>query len=162
VQGVALRVDEFGDERFAGSGLVHLAMPGRIDLSVPDRSRLLLSGARENPESEFLAANRLRRFGLQARLAVLSQTVIDGTARSEFDSRIGLVSDLQDAGAERVLVTLRPLGDREAASLMADYYQSLLGGHDPVSALDRVRKALIDTKNPAKLATWGGIQLFIR
>jgi CHAT domain-containing protein len=162
VQGVALRGDEFLDERYGNAGLVHLAMPGRIDLVHPERSSLLLSGERESPTTEFLSPARVRGIGLEAQLVVLSGTSFTGRTITDFDSRIGLVSDLQAAGAGLVLATVWPAGDAETARFMSDFYSALEREADVSEALFQTRKARIASKTETNLRSWAGFQLFIR
>lgn len=162
VQGVALRGDEFEDERIARAGLVHLAMPGRIDLAHPGRSRLLLSGERERPNAEFLGPADIRALGLVARLAVLSDTAVHARPRSDFDSRVGLVHDLHAAGAPRVLAALWPLGDEQAADFMARFYDRLLAEQDVVEALVQTRRSMLARGDGTNFRAWAGFQLYIR
>ena len=162
VQGVALRSDEFHDGRYSIATLVHLAMPGRVDLANPEHSRLLLSGERESPSTEFLSPVELRAIRLQAQLAVLSGTSFTGRPKSDFDSRLGLVNDLQKAGARQVLAALWPAGDAETASFMVDFYGHLEEGRNVSEALFLTRKARIASKSGTNLRSWAGFQLFIR
>ena len=162
VQGVALRRDEFSDERLSRAGLLHLAMPGRVDLERPQNSLLLLSGTRENPSAEFLTPADLRERRLSADLAVLTGTAFSGQPSTFFDSRTGLVSDILQAGAAQVVYSLWPAGDRETATLMSAFYQHLSDGLTVDEALFQARRTLIDSENPANLKHWAGFQLFIR
>lgn len=162
VQGVALRSDELDDDRYANAALLHLAMPGRVDLAYPERSRLLLSGERETPATEFLSPTDLRAIGLKAQLVVLSGTSFTGRAQSDFDSRLGLVNDLQKAGARQVLASLWPAGDTETAAFMVEFYQRLETDRNASEALFQTRKARIVSENGAELRSWAGFQLFIR
>ena len=162
VQGVALRSDEFRDERYSAAELLHLAMPGRVDLSRPARSRLLLSGERESPNAEFLSPADLRDMTVQAKLAVLSGTSFTNRGGTDFDSRLGLVNDLQDAGARFVLAALWPAGDEETAELMSGFYRRLAEERDVDEAIFRARRALMNSPNGANFMSWAGFQLFIR
>lgn len=162
VQGVALRGDEFLDERYANAALLHMAMPGRVDLSRPERSRLLLSGERESPTAEFLSPADLRGLAVRAQLAVLSGTTFTHRDGTDFDSRLGLVHDLQDAGARQVLAALWPAGDAELARLMSGFYQRLVDERDVSEALFESRRALITSAEGANFHAWAGFQLFIR
>ena len=162
VQGVALRGDEFEDERYAEAGVVHLAMPGRVDLVHPERSRLLLSGERETPNIEFLSSERLGELPLTARLAVLSGTAFTGSPVVDFDSRLGLIEDLHHAGAAQVVASLWPAGDAENADLMGSFYGELQRRGSVPEALHEVRKSRIASKNGTNLRGWAGFQLFIR
>lgn len=162
VQGVALRRDEFLDERFSSAGLVHLAMPGRIDLALPERSRLLLSDGGEDPGAEFLGASDIRDFRLAAGLVVLSETAFAERSRSPMDSRLGLVSDFHEAGAHRVIATLWPAGDRENAAFMSDFYAAIERLGDVETALFETRMKRLSAGNGANFGSWAGFQLFIR
>lgn len=162
VQGVALRRDEFSDQRFEQAGLLHLAMPGRVDLGRPEQSRLLLAGTRDNPTAEFLSPADLESHQISAVLVMLTGTTFAGQPATSFDSRTGLVSDLLHAGGSRVVYTLWPAGDGKTAALMTDFYQRLSNGDTVDEALFQARKTLIDAENPAKLKDWAGFQLLIR
>jgi tetratricopeptide (TPR) repeat protein len=161
VQGVALHRDEFSDERFRTAALLHLAMPGRVDLAFPDRSRLLLSGAREDPTAEFLMAGDIRQFRLDAGLAVLSGTAFSGQGTSH-NGRIGLVSDLHAAGVRAVIATLWPDSDGATAQFMDDFYRRLDGGADVAGALFETRAGLMTTPGSTNFRTWARFQLHIR
>jgi len=162
VQGVALRGDEFQDERYSSAALLHLAMPGRVDLSRPLNSRLLLSGERESPTAEFLSPADLQGNSVQAQLAVLSGTSFTNRGGTDFDSRLGLVNDLQIAGASQVLATLWPAGDAETAQFMSEFYRHLAADRDVSEALFQARKVLMNKPNGTNFMSWAGFQLFIR
>ena len=162
VQGVALRSDEFADERISGAGLVHLAMPGRIDLAHPGRSRLLISGERETPTTEFLDPAAIRQLQLTAGLVLLSDTTVHAWPQTRLDSRLGLVSDLHAAGAPRVIAALWPLGDAETARFMARFYDLLLAENDVIEALMQSRRTLLASGNGENFRAWAGFQLYIR
>jgi CHAT domain-containing protein len=162
VQGVALRGDEFQDERYSNAGLIHLAMPGRVDLARPANSRLLLSGERESPTAEFLSPADLRGMPVSAQLAVLSGTSFTNRGGTDFDSRLGLVNDLQAAGARKVVASLWPAGDAETAQLMSVFYSRLSEDRDIGEALIQARRTLINTQDGANIRSWAGFQLFLR
>ena len=162
VQGVALDRGEFDDSRFAAATLLHLALPGRIDLFDPDRSSLQVAGVADAATEGFLTAPDLRAFRLEARLAVLSNTAFDGQARTAFDGRIGLVDDLHAAGVDVVVASLWPAGDRPNAALMAEFYARLQAGEEIVEAFANARRMRLADANPHNLPQWAGFQLFIR
>jgi CHAT domain-containing protein len=162
VQGVALQRDEFLDQRFSEAAVIHMAMPGTVDLAFPNRSRLMLSGTGDNPGGEFLTPRDLQIFDFSDSLAVLSGTAIAGGQVSDFDSHLGLVSDFLDAGAMAVVASLWPAGDVETARFMDDFYRKLEDGQDVATALESTRKMRIEAENGTNLRTWAGFQLFIR
>jgi len=162
VQGVALNRDEFRGEHFTGSGLVHLAAPGTIDLASPARSQLLMSKADSQSVAEYLGPDDIRGLGINSSLVVLSQTAVMGTNHSSFDSRLGLVSDFLQAGAPRVVASVWPFGDSETAGLMRDFYQGLESSRDVADALSRARKMRMKSGNASNFREWAGFQLYIR
>ncbi len=162
VQGVALKRDEFFDDRFKQAALIHLAIPGLVDLARPERSRLTLSGTQENPSEEFLAPADVRAFDLTASLVVLSGTAFIGRSKTAFDVYLGFISDFHDAGAGSVIAALWPAGDPETAAFMSDFYRRLESGQDIAGALFRSRQGRISPNNVTNFASWAGFQLFIR
>lgn len=174
VQGVALRKDEFADPRFAQAALVHLAIPGVLDLADPGRSRLLLAGAAESIPAGWgglrsgeslpgiLAPADLRAFQLEADLLLLSATAVVGGGLPPDDSRMPLVAELLDAGAAAVVFSLWPAGDDATADFADGLYERLQADPDIVSAFRVVRKAKIMDSEATNLGAWASFQLFIR
>jgi CHAT domain-containing protein len=162
VQGVALRRDEFADPRFAQAALVHLAIPGVLDLADPGRSRLLLAGAAEERASGILAPADLQAFQLGADLLLLSATAVAGGGLPPHDGRMPLVAELLDAGAAAVVFSLWPVGDDAAADFADGLYERLQADPDIVSAFRAARKAKIGDSEATNLGAWAGFQLFIR
>ncbi|RLT36756.1 MAG: CHAT domain-containing protein [Chloroflexi bacterium] len=58
------------------------------------------------------------------------------------------------AGTERVISTLWPIGDRNAAAWMDDFYSALAAGNPPAAALDNVQRAWIREAERAHPALW--------
>ena len=173
VQGVALRKDEFADARFARAAVVHLAIPGVIDLTSPERSRLLLAAAADAADgargswigadpADFLSPADVAAFELDAELLLLSATGITGNGASPFAGRVPLVSDFLDAGAAVVLFSLWPAGEEVAAKFAHEFYGRLETDPDVASAFMATRQAGIDAGGATNLSAWAGFQLFIR
>jgi CHAT domain-containing protein len=104
----------------------------------------------------------MRRKRLQAELAVLSGLTFGAGGGTDFDSRIGLVSDLQASGARQVMASLWPLEDADGAAFMADFYTALEEEQDVSEALFQTRRARITSKDGTNLRSWAGFQLYIR
>jgi CHAT domain-containing protein len=173
VQGVALRKDEFADERFAQAAVVHLAIPGVIDLASPERSRLLLAAAPDAADTsrgsrvstdpaDYLSPADVAGFELDADLLLLSATGVSGSGESPFDGRLPLVSDFLAAGAAVVLFSLWPAGDEVAAKFAREFYGRLESDPDVASAFMATRQAGIQAGGETNLSAWAGFQLFIR
>jgi hypothetical protein len=136
VQGSALLPDEFDDQRLSEAQLVHLALPATIDLASPARSRLELSEPGRGLGRETLAPDALRNWRLGSDLAVLGQVRFRGTSPSDYDSRLGIVSDLLEAGARLILVC-RPNEGEANARFMRSLYRLLADGGDIAVAMRR-------------------------
>lgn len=162
VQGVALTKEEFADERFTEAGLIHLAMPGTLDLAFPERSVLVMSRSGNAASAGNLFPRDLRGLSFEAGLAVLSQTAATGSGRSVFDSRMGFVSDFLNGGVRNVLVNLAFEGEAASVEFLEDFYTALEASGDVAEALSNARKARLDSLDDANFRKWAGFQLFIR
>jgi CHAT domain-containing protein/tetratricopeptide (TPR) repeat protein len=162
VQGVALRKDEFQDERFAGASLIHLATPGVLDLAFPDRSRLLMSRKSNDSAVEYLSPGDIRQLDFEADLLVLSRTAVTAASRSSFDNRLGFVSEFLEAGVSNVIASFWSGEDSETAAFMGEFYRDLESTRDVAEALSRTRMRQMETGNKANFRSWAGFQLFIR
>jgi tetratricopeptide (TPR) repeat protein len=162
IQGVALAKDEFRDPRFAGASIVHLAIPGSLDLAYPERSRLWMSATANDPATVHLAPREIRTLDCTASLLVLSGTGIVGNSNSSFESRLGIVSDFLDSCMNPVMATLWPAGDSETAVFMGDFYHRLESSSDIAEALVRTKRSRIETETAANFRSWAGFQLYIR
>jgi len=162
VQGVALRKDEFLDPRFTGAGLVHLAIPGALDLASPEHSMLMMSRNSEESATDNLHPEDIRGLDFNASLVVLSRTTVSSFSQSGFDSRLGFVSDFLKNGARNVVVSLRSGDDSATAAFMADFYKELESSQNVAEALSRSRVKLIKSVDPGNFMSWAGFQLYIR
>ncbi len=162
VQGVALSADEFRDRRFVRAGLIHLAMPGILDLGNPDRSRLLLSGTGMEFGMEVLTPPDIRSLDFQAGLAVLSHTDAVGASPSSFDSRIGFVADFLEAGVSSVVASLWVDADYDPTGFVNEFYTHLEATGDVTKALSLTRMNYLRSQDDTNFRSWAGFQLFIR
>jgi CHAT domain-containing protein/tetratricopeptide (TPR) repeat protein len=162
VQGVALRKDEFQDLRFTRAGLIHLATPGTMDLAFPDRSRLQMSSAGDDQDTEDLSPQDLRASAFEAGLVVLSRTVAAAVSQSSFDNRLGFVSEFLDAGVSNVVASLWSGGDSETAAFMGEFYRELESARDVAEALSLARMRRMNSGDEANFRSWAGFQLYIR
>ncbi|MBT8049437.1 MAG: CHAT domain-containing protein [Xanthomonadales bacterium] len=162
VQGVALTREEFTDTRLAEAGLIHLAVPGTLDLAFPERSVLLMSRAGNDRAAVNLQPHDIRGTTFRADLAVLSQTAAIGAGRSGFDSRMGFVSDLLDGGVKNVLVSLWFDGEARSTGFVREFYTALEATGDAAEALSRTRESSLKSTDESNFMMWAGFQLFIR
>jgi len=162
VQGLALQKDEFQDPRFAGAGLVHLAIPGTLNLARPDDSLLIMSRTSEQSRIDNLHPEDISELKLKASLVVLSRTMVSGDAPSGLDSRLGFVSEFLLNGVRNLVVSLQSGSDSERAVFMAGFYSEVESTRDVAEALSRSRIRLMKTTDPENFMSWAGFQLFIR
>ncbi len=156
VQGVALLSDEFQDQRYALADLVHLSVPGIVDLSPARDSSLFLSEPVRGAGRERLQAGSLAGLPVAARLVFLSRTEFVGDSAS-MESRLGIISSILSAGADAVIASLWPLDAAARQRFVADFYNRLDAEQNIVAALTRTKREL-QNHSPRE---WAGFQLFI-
>ncbi len=162
IQGVALLPDEFQGGSFSQSNLVHLTMPGVINLKYPDESGLELSESEYEPGRVILMAPEIRSQSLGAGLVFLSSTKITEKPRSGFNSQPGLVADFMSAGARTVIVNFWA-GNAESDTLfVTDFYQALKASGNIAGSLRKSRLQYLKSSRDNGLYDWAGYQLYIR
>jgi CHAT domain-containing protein len=161
VQGSALGRDEFQDGRFESANIIHVAIPGTVNLEFPGRSRMMLSGTADKPVSEFLEPGDIRKNKFQASLAVLSALNMEGTERFSLDYQLGFVSDFLASGVPLVVTSLWRIPDPERARFFAEFYRNLESNPDTAAALAMTRRAFLAASDPVDYIRWGGFQIYI-
>jgi CHAT domain-containing protein len=142
----------FQHPAFKTAELVHIASHASIDMSYPELSRIELTRGFLTP-----ADLSLRR--IVAQLVVLSACETAGLSRFEYDTQLGFVTELLNAGALNVLATLWPVSDREADKFIARLYENLANGGSVQEALRSAKLATIKTEF-ATVRQWGSFQLY--
>ena len=162
VQGAALLPDEFQDVHFRQAELVHMSMPGMIDLKYPEQSSLELSEDENGPRRSVFWAEDIQSQALAASLVFLSATRTTNQPLSGFNNRLGLVTDFLDAGAHSVIADFWASGGKTDLALITDFYSRLgTQGNIAVSLAGAKRQSLkINRENG--LFDWAGYQLFVR
>lgn len=161
VQGSALGRDEFQDGRFETADIIHLAIPGTVNLQFPDRSRLMLSGTASKPVREFLEPGDIRKHRFQASLVVLSGLNIEETERFNMDHPLAFVADFLASGVSIVVTSLWQIPDQDRAQFFAEFYRNLENNPDTAAALASTRRAFLTASSPVDYRRWGGFQLYI-
>jgi CHAT domain-containing protein len=162
VQGSALQWDEFQDERFNLAGVVHLAMPGIIDLRDPRQSQLLLSDNAANPAHAMLRAQDVSTKKFSAALVVLSACDFVGINPSAFDQNSRFIPDFLRAGADAVIASLWNVGDLQAAGFMQHFYRQLMVTPNVGDALAAAKREYLTGKKKTEDAAWATFQLFVK
>ncbi len=160
VQGAALQWDEFQDDRFAHAGVIHLAIPGTIDLRNPQQSRLLLSDAGADPSHAFLLPQDIESKKLHAALVVLSACDFTGFNPSAFDQNSRFIKEFLHAGAGSVVASLWQVGDLRAAQFMRRFYQELTANPNVSEALSATKRSYLADNGTRDGDIWAAFQLF--
>ena len=160
VQGTALLPDEFETGIFRQADLIHLTMPGVIDIAEPGRSEFELSGQEDEPGRSALTAADISAQKMAARLAFLSGTRVNGSAHSAFNTRLALVSELLDAGTRAVIAGLWASDGKAAEKMIDDFYRELDVSGDAASALRNAKRGYLEKNRKNGLYDWAGFQLF--
>jgi CHAT domain-containing protein/tetratricopeptide (TPR) repeat protein len=161
VQGAALLPDEFQVERFRRADLIHLAMPGIIDLKYPEQSNLELSQDEFSPQRTLLWAEDIRPQRLDAGLVFLSATRIANQPLSWFGSRMGLVTDFLEVGADSVIAASWGSGGKAGLAFVTDFYDSLESSVDISESLAQAKRRHLKANRETGLYDWAAYQLFI-
>lgn len=162
IQGVALLPDEFQGEYFRQSNLVHLAMPGVINLNHPKESAFELSESEYEPGRLALKPEDIRSQKMAAALVFVSSTRFAGNPHSSFSSQPGLVSEFLAAGAGSVIVNLWP-GDTESKDgFVTDFYKRLKVSGNIANSLHMSKLHYLRNNRDKGLFEWAGYQVYIR
>lgn len=159
IQGPALKIDEFYDERFARADIIHLSIPGLINLESPQESSMTLS---KSGESEFANLRPQNIPGaMNASLAVLSLTRFERQIVPGFGNYLGFVSDFLGSGVDSVVSSLWPLEDESRAVFMDAFYRNLADEPDVAKALFRTKRAFFEPQRATSPGLWSAFQLYI-
>jgi len=161
VQGTALLPDEFQDEHFQKSELLHLSMPGKIDLKYPEQSSLELSEDQSDPGRVYFKPKDIQSQELAADLVFLSATGTRDFPLSGFSSQPGLVSDFIDAGANSVIARLWAGYGGITEDFITNFYHQLEVSGDLADSLANTKRHYLKNNHDSGLYDWAGYQLFI-
>lgn len=159
VQGPALKRDEFDDERFAAADMIHLSIPGLIDMENAQNSVMTLSRSGDSGDTVLLPSDLPNQ--MNGTLAVLSLTRFEGQGSEGFSNYQGFVSDLLDSGIDSVISSLWPLEDARRARFMAAFYGNLSAEPDVATALYQTKRTYFDQEQSTNPGIWAGFQLYM-
>lgn len=162
VQGSALLGDEFRGGPLQQAALLHLSMPGVIDLAERDRSGLVLSEPRRGAGRERLAPADIAAVPIKAGLVFLSATRMQGETREAFTAQPGLVSDYLAAGAEAVIAGSWRTDNESAIAMVRGFYVALAAGGDIAAALAQSKREFLQQHKRQPATGWAAYQLYIR
>ena len=137
--------------------MVHFSTHGFLNNEHPELSGLVLSlyDANGKPQDGFLRLHDIHNLSLNADLVVLSacETALGRQIRGE--GLIGLARGFMYAGAARVVASLWKVEDQATASLMKQFYESMLArGHPPAAALRAAQISMSRTRRWSSPYYW--------
>jgi tetratricopeptide (TPR) repeat protein len=157
IQGVSLLADEFQDDRYGQAELVHLSVPGIVDLSPARASGLFLSEPARGQGRQRLNAAALGNMPVQASLVFFSRTEFGGTGAS-LENQLGVVSSVLNAGAGAVIASLWPLDPAARQHFVEGFYNRLEDEQNIISALMLTKRDSMRSGDPRD---WASFQLFL-
>ena len=162
IQGVALLPDEFQGVHFRQSDLLHLTMPGLINLKNPGESSFELSESEYEPGRVALKPEDIRSQKIAAGLVFLSSTRFTGDPHSGFSSQPAMVSEFLAAGADSVIVNLWPYDAESKEGFVTDFYHRLQDSGNVAKSLHMSKLHYLKNNRDNGLFEWAGYQLYIR
>jgi CHAT domain-containing protein len=160
IQGAALLADEFQSEQFKQANLVHLAMPGAIDVGDITHSSLQLSEPLRGLGRSLLRPADIRTLQLNASMVVLSATQAVGIPHSDASYKLGIVSDFLLAGGDAVIARFWVTQNESTEKLLTDFYTRLYSTGNVASALTETKRQYLREQRNTDLHDWAGLQLF--
>ena len=118
-------------------GVLHLATHTEIDNTLPTASRLLLKGGPQ--QDGYLHAYELYRIALSAELAFLSACNTGYGTLKAGEGSVSLAHAFAYAGCPNLVMTLWPVRDRTAPTLVSAYYRFLQNGYDKAEAMRQAK-----------------------
>ncbi|HEY7419375.1 MAG TPA: CHAT domain-containing protein [Ktedonobacteraceae bacterium] len=139
----------------SGRPYLHIAAHGAHRLDLPQSSFVVMADGNLHPIE-------IRTLNLQGcKLVTLSACETGlGTSRGG-DAQLGLVRAFKQAGVEAVLATLWRVDDASAHGFMKQFYQCLVTGSSPSTALSQTQRTILYGGTPlhAHPYFWAGYQL---
>jgi tetratricopeptide (TPR) repeat protein len=161
IQGAALLSDEFQTPQYQAANLIHLTMPGYIELSTPDLSSLQLSEAYRGLGRSALKPADIRPVKLNAGLVFLSATRANGRPRASTSQQMGLVSDFLHSGADTVIAGLWEPGSSLGESFITDFYTRLSSTGNTAEALAEIKRSYLMQQSASQGQDWAVFQVFV-
>jgi CHAT domain-containing protein len=139
--------------------VIHLAAHGFADQKFPERAAIVLMSDPRAGEDGLLQPREIARYGLHARLVVLSacETAVGPTIGQE--GVLNVARAFLVGGARSVMMTLWPVSDATSAALMRQFYEHLAQGDDVSEALRASKRAVVERFGPESVATTAAFQI---
>jgi CHAT domain-containing protein len=139
--------------------VIHLAAHGFADQKFPERAAIVLMSDPRAGEDGLLQPREIARYGLQARLVVLSacETAVGPTIGQE--GVLNIARAFLVGGARSVMMTLWPVSDATSAALMRQFYEHLAKGDDVSESSRASKRAVLERFGPESVATIAAFQI---
>ena len=161
IQGAALLPDEFQSENFQQAELIHLTMPGIINLGDVTHSSIQLSEPLRELGRLLLGPTDISRLKVNASLVYLSATQAAGIPRSDASYQLGIVSDFLRAGGDAVVARFQATKTESTEMLLTDFYTRLESTGSVAAAMTGAKRQYLRDQKNAGLHDWAAFQTFI-
>jgi len=161
IQGTALLADEFQSDHFTQANLVHLTMPGVIDLGDETHSSLQLSEPVRGLGRSLLKPADIRSLFLNKSLVYLSATRATGLPGSDVSYQLGMVSDFLRAGGNAVVARFWATKTEATEKLISGFYVQLASTGNVAKALAESRRQFLHDPGHRAGHDWAALQSFI-
>lgn len=161
IQGAALLADEFQSDHFKQAQLVHLTMPGIIQLGDVAHSSIQLSEPVRGLGRSLLRPADIRGLQVNASLVYLSATQARGIPRSDVSYQLGIIADFLQAGGGAVIARFWATQDKATELLLTDFYGQLESTGNVSAALRRAKRQYLRNPNNNGLYDWAAFQVFV-
>jgi CHAT domain-containing protein len=162
VQGAALLPDEFGSDNFTAASLVHLEMPGVLQLDDPGNARLELSGFEGSQGRAELRTGDIQSQELAAELVFLSNTRTQGVPSTAFSCHAAFVTVFVNSGAKSVIARLWGHGGGASLYFIEDFYRQLAATGNAATALLMSKRRYMALERAEGSFDWAGYQFFMK
>ena len=145
-------------EHAPSAGLLHLAMHGFVDDSLPLRSALLFQEDSADFKSQRLTMYEIAELNLNADLAVLSACHTDAGTLRAGEGSLSLRRAFQLAGCPQLVSTLWSVNDFAAEKIMSEFFDGIADWQTYASSLTAAKLAYLKTSSDfrAHPSFWAG------
>lgn len=155
-QGESVDRNRFMDALQSAS-IVHFSGHGELNSEQPELSNLVFGA---HPESA-LFAKHFYTLSNKVTAKLVTMAACDTAAFSDNQPHaLALVRPLLDAGSGFVLGSLKPIGDRQYARMMHNFYTSLAHENDVYKAFRYMQLKEINAKHRGGPSSWAAVNLF--
>ncbi len=144
--------------------ILHIATHSTVNEQRPDLSSLLFATPKDTPtfNPEPLYAGEASAMSISSDLVVLGSCESGAGRFVGTEGMLAISRSFFQAGARNVLYSLWPVGDRQSADIMVEFYRNLLSGESYAESLRAAKLHLVQSEATAFPLKWAGFVLMGR